>query len=67
MKIILKGFAVDPPGYVLDSIKDIRRPVEMNQVSEVILLGPAWKAHIHFHDIGFKIRCDEKINTEIHG
>jgi hypothetical protein len=39
----------------------------MNQMRELILLGSAWKAHINLHDIGFKVRSNEKISTEIHG
>ena len=67
VKIILKGFAVEPPGRSLDFIKDIGGPVEMNQMHELILLGSAWKAHINLHDIGFKVRSNEEIDTEVYG
>jgi hypothetical protein len=35
-------------------------------MSEMILLCSPRKTYIDFHDIGLKLRRNEKINTEIH-
>jgi len=66
MKVISKILSVDPQGGLFDSRKNIGRPSQMDQMSKMVFLGPSWKAYIDLHHIGFQLRANQKINSEIH-
>jgi hypothetical protein len=35
-------------------------------MDEVIFLGPTWKAYIDLNHIGFEVRGNKKIDSQIH-
>jgi hypothetical protein len=66
VEVILEGLSVDLSGDPFNSPEDVRGLAEMNQMGEMVLMGPAWKAHIDLQQIKLELRVDEEIDPYVH-
>ncbi len=64
--VVLKCFSINLTRDPFNSSEDIGGLSKMDQVGEMILVRPTWKAHIDFHHVEPEFRGDEEIDAEIH-
>jgi hypothetical protein len=66
MEVIRECLSIDFLRGRFDSLENIRGFPNMDRMGEMVFMSPAREAHIHLHQVEFKLGSDKKVNSEIH-